>query len=242
MGATATNGTIFWTSNGSGTFDDATIVSPTYTPSLTDAGSNVVLTMTVSSTVACTPPIAPSVNYIVSVKPVPSEILNAGIDDTLSVGSSVELTPSGSAVVTWEWSPVDGLDNPFVMNPNASPTATTDYELTATDMNGCINRDTVTIVVENDFNLEISNLLTPNGDGKNDTWGIGNLEFYSNTKVIIVNRDGQIIYEDDNYANTWDGTYEGKLLPDATYYYIITSPNSNKVYKGSITILSGSSK
>ncbi|MDB0011484.1 gliding motility-associated C-terminal domain-containing protein, partial [Crocinitomicaceae bacterium] len=241
-GASATNGSILWTSNGVGTFDDATIVSPTYTPGLTDAGSNVVLTMTVSSTVACVPSIAPSVNYIVSVKPLPTEALSAGLDDTLSVGSSIELNPSGSGIVTWDWLPVTGLDNPFTMNPVASPTTTTDYEVTATDLNGCVNVDTVTIVVENDFNLEISNLLTPNGDGKNDTWGIGNLEFYPNTKVTIVNRNGQILYEDDNYANTWDGTYEGKLLPDATYYYIITSYSSSKVYKGSITILSGSSK
>ena len=198
--------------------------------------------MTVSSTVACVPPIAPSINFIVSVKPLPIQALDAGKDDTLSVGSSVELSPSGSGIVSWEWSPIDGLDNPFIMNPVASPTSTVDYQLRATDLNGCVNVDTVNIEVESDFDLVISNLLTPNGDGKNDTWGIGNLEFYSNTKVIIVNREGQIIYEDDNYTNTWDGTYEGKLLPDATYYYIIISPGSSKVYKGSITILSGSSK
>ena len=198
--------------------------------------------MTVTSTVACVPAIAPSVNYVISVKPLPIQALNAGLDDTLSIGSSIELNPTGSGIVSWEWSPIDGLDNPFIMNPIANPTATTDYQLRATDLNGCVNVDSVNIEVENDFDLAISNLLTPNGDGKNDTWGIGNLEFYSNTKVIIVNRDGQIIYEDDNYANTWDGTYEGKLLPDATYYYIITSPDSGKVYKGSITILSGSSK
>ena len=135
-----------------------------------------------------------------------------------------------------------GLDNPFIMNPIASPDVTTTYELTGTDINGCRSTDSVSIVVENDFTLEISNLMTPNGDGKNDTWGIGNLEFYPNTKVIIVNRDGQILFEDDNYLNTWDGTYDGKLLPDATYYYIITSATSSKVYKGSITLLSGSSK
>ena len=91
-------------------------------------------------------------------------------------------------------------------------------------------------------NLVISNALTPNGDGKNDTWNIQNIENYPNTEVIVVNREGQIVFEDPNYLNTWDGKYNGKNLPDATYYYIVKFATSEQVYKGAVTILQGTSK
>ncbi|MGC6434211.1 MAG: gliding motility-associated C-terminal domain-containing protein, partial [Crocinitomicaceae bacterium] len=242
IGASATNGSVLWTTSGTGTFDDATIVNPTYTPSLTDAGSNVVLTMTVSSTVACVPPITPSVNYIVSVKPLPTQKLEAGIDDTLSLGSSISLSASGSGIVSWDWSPSTSLDNPYIMSPNATPDSTTTYYVVGTDVNGCRDSDSVTVYVEADFSLVVSNMMTPNGDGKNDTWMVGTIDKYPNTSVIIVNRKGQVLYENNNYDNTWDGTYNGQQLPDGTYYYIITSSSSSKVYKGSITIFSGNSK
>ena len=95
------------------------------------------------------------------------------------------------------------------------------------------------IVVNHDFDLIITNLLTPNGDGKNDTWKIENIENYPNTEVIVVNREGQFVFEDTNYSNNWDGKYEGKYLPDATYYYIVKFAGSDKVYKGAVTILRG---
>ena len=85
-------------------------------------------------------------------------------------------------------------------------------------------------------------MMTPNGDGKNDTWGIGNIQNYPNTEVIVVNREGQIVFEDSNYLNTWDGKYNGKNLPDATYYYIVKFAASDKIYKGAITLLQGSTK
>jgi gliding motility-associated-like protein len=188
------------------------------------------------------PPIEPSVNYIVSVKPLPTQSLDAGLDDTLSLGSSISLSATGSGIVSWDWSPTTTLDNAYIMNPNATPDSTTTYYVIGTDVNGCRASDSVTVYVDADFSLVVSNMMTPNGDGKNDTWMIGTIDKYPNTSVIIVNRDGQVLYENNNYDNTWDGTYNGQQLPDGTYYYIITSSISSKVYKGSITIFSGNSK
>jgi gliding motility-associated-like protein len=54
-GATASNGTINWTGNGSGMLSDPTTVSPTYFPSSSEIGNIVTLTMTVSSTNTCIP-------------------------------------------------------------------------------------------------------------------------------------------------------------------------------------------
>jgi hypothetical protein len=52
-GATAENGTILWTHDGTGTLTDETTPTPTYQASSTDGGNEVVLTMTVTSDNVC---------------------------------------------------------------------------------------------------------------------------------------------------------------------------------------------
>ena len=71
--------------------------------------------------------------------------------------------------------------------------------------------------------------ISPNGDGKNDTFIIpGILNSQPNT-LTIFNRWGNIVYEKDNYQNDWRGQTDRAfdllasdgLLPDGTYYYVI---------------------
>ncbi len=50
-------------------------------------------------------------------------------------------------VVTYSWSPTNGLNNPNIANPIANPSDTTTYIVTATSENGCIARDTITVFV-----------------------------------------------------------------------------------------------
>ncbi|MCK6650509.1 MAG: gliding motility-associated C-terminal domain-containing protein, partial [Bacteroidia bacterium] len=89
-----------------------------------------------------------------------------------------------------------------------------------------------------DYNVTVANMMTPNGDGYNDRWIIQNLENYPNTQVMVVNREGQLMFESSDYDNNWDGTNTfGKPLNDGTYYYVIKFDGSDKIYKGSITIL-----
>ena len=230
----AANGTISWSHNGQGSILNGSTINPTYASSLLDAGKTVVLTMKVE---ACTTPITAQATYNVVVYQLPVAPVSAGVDDTISLGSSIELKAQGSSILTWNWSPSTTLDNQYISSPVASPLETTKYAVKAVHLNGCISRDTVTIVVLKDYNLIISNLMTPNGDGKNDTWGIGNIENYPGTEVIIVNRNGEIVFEDANYSNNWDGKFNGKDLPDATYYYIVKFATSDKVYKGAVTLL-----
>ncbi len=39
------------------------------------------------------------------------------------------------------------------------------------------------------------------------------------------------------YQNDWEGVSGTDQLPDGTYYYVIKFTNSDKVYKGSLTVL-----
>ncbi len=163
-----------------------------------------------------------------------SLVVNAGNDITVNYGTAVTLHGEGGII--YSWSPITGLDNPNVSNPVLTPLVTTTYVLTAIDANGCAGSDSLTVTVLSDHNLIISNIMTPNSDGKNDTWIIINIDDYPNTEIIIVNNQGQQVYKSSSYDNSWDGTYNGKPLPDATYYYFLKFASDKKVYTGAITI------
>ena len=90
--------------------------------------------------------------------------------------------------------------------------------------------------------LTANNVLTPNGDGKNDFLVIKNIEFYPTNEVKVFDRAGRLIYSASNYKNNWDGTYNGSFLTEDTYYYSVELGNEQKPFKSFITIIRGSSK
>lgn len=62
--------------------------------------------------------------------------------------------------------------------------------------------------------------FSPNGDGVNDTFVIEGAADQSNNKLSIFNRYGNQVYFKEGYKNDWNGTWEGRNLPDGTYYYL----------------------
>src|SRR3989344_1608297 len=237
MSAQASNGSINWTHDGNGILLDSNTLFPTYSASVADAGDTVMLQLIVSSSYACPTPQADTAWYSVIVNAIGNTFVEAGNNETIGIGNSVDLSATGPAIIDWNWFPSTGLSDPTIPDPTADPVVTTTYILTGTDVNGCMAIDSLTVMVESDMNLLIANTVTPNGDQKNDTWIVDNVEFYPNTEVTIINREGKIVYESDSYDNSWGGTYEGKLLPDATYYYMLKFADSDKVYKGAVTVL-----
>lgn len=95
----------------------------------------------------------------------------------------------------------------------------------------------IEIPVENSIIPLPTNLITPNGDGINDTWIVRNINDFSRNTVRIFSRSGQEVYRKDNYNNDWDGRTNGYLLPKGTYYYIIETGSNIPPFKGYITIL-----
>lgn len=84
--------------------------------------------------------------------------------------------------------------------------------------------------------LQISNVVTPNDDGKNDTWKVSDLNQLNGCMVQIFNRWGELIYETTNYQNDWNGTKEGEILPDGAYYYTV-SCDEDREYQGTINLM-----
>jgi gliding motility-associated-like protein len=170
--------------------------------------------------------------------------------DTISKGQSIDLNASATGYQLNESSFVwDPSGSDFLEGSNVGTTVTTSqvlaadqiYTVEVTDGFGCTETATVTVIVLDDFNLRPYNLITPNGDGMNDTWAIENIWAYPEAEVVIFNRYGMIVYEGNNYFNNpWDGTNQdnGKMLPDGPYYYVITHPDHpDTVYKGAINLI-----
>ncbi|MDF2438074.1 MAG: Ig-like protein [Bacteroidota bacterium] len=185
-----------------------------------------------------------SANNMEMINVLPSPVVFAGNDTSVSLGSAVGLNALGAGVVSWSWTPSTSLNSASIPNPEASPTETTTYQLVGTDVNGCTDKDSITVTVIIDYNIVISNLMTPNGDGYNDMFIVQNVENYPNTKVTVVSRTGQVVFKSDNYDNTWDAKLNGSgsTIADGTYYYFITMEGSDKVYKGAITVLKEGTK
>ena len=110
------------------------------------------------------------------------------------------------------------------------------YMLTITDSNMCNFIYSIDLP-ELEYCITVFNTFTPNGDGSNDTWKIDNIDKFNFSQVWIYNRVGNQVFYTENYTNNWDGTFNGKELPEATYYYIIDLGNGQEAIKGHVTII-----
>lgn len=156
-------------------------------------------------------------------------------DTSVSKGYSAQLTASGGE--TYFWSPIDGLSNSDVANPEATPDTTTTYTVYIEDAHGCRVARTVTIAVTDDHIIIPNNVITPDGNGVNDQWVVWNILNYPDNHVYIYNRWGQEVYQARGYQNDWEGLSGTDLLPDGTYYYVITFDHYAEKYSGALTLL-----
>jgi gliding motility-associated-like protein len=84
--------------------------------------------------------------------------------------------------------------------------------------------------------LFVPNALTPSGSEENSLWQIKGLEQYPKASVQVFNRWGNLIYQSKGMYTPWDGTYQGKLVPTGTYYYVIEGIN-DKPISGDVTVV-----
>ena len=73
--------------------------------------------------------------------------------------------------------------------------------------------------------------FSPNGDGTNDYWQIVGIDNYPNNTITIFNRLGIKVFSSTNYKNDWNGFFNGKVVPDGTYFYELNL-GGNNIKKG----------
>lgn len=178
---------------------------------------------------------------MVTITIIPTPLINAGMDTTMKEGETATLHGSGGFF--YDWTPNGTLTYPQTAYPNAEPTETTEYILLGSDAShSCYATDTVTVNIIKSDEPIFYNTFTPNQDGNNDNWYIGNIEKYPDNKVEIYNRYGKLVFRTTGYQNAWNGnTWYGKSfgenLPAATYFYIIDLGVDGKKYHGTVTII-----
>jgi gliding motility-associated-like protein len=136
----------------------------------------------------------------------------AGMDLTIGEGGNTQLQATGGT--TYIWSPTSGLSGSNIPDPFAQPSETTTYTV-STPINGCVYTDSVIVEVKRLINAP--NMISPNGDGKNDTWDIRGIQAYPQCQVSIYDRWGQRVFFSTGYKEV----FTGGGLPTATYYWVI---------------------
>lgn len=188
---------------------------------------------------------ADTATIYIHVYPIPT--VNAGPDQTIAIGSAVQLHATGSPDISWwKWSPPYQLSCVDCPDPFASPKQTTQYLLEVMNDGGCKNRDIVVIYVTcPQGTLFIPNTFSPNGDGMNDRFYPRGKEIATIRSFVIYDRWGEIVFQKNNFAANdatagWDGRYKGKLLsPDVYVYTCEIQCLNNEIlrYKGDVTLL-----
>lgn len=228
---------VVWSSTGTGTFvPSANDLRATYVPSSADIVSgNFRIQLTTTDNGKC---LAVSDAMTVSIAPVPS--VNAGKDQYVFTKIPYTLSPSVSSdVLSYKWSPALYLNDSTLKNPVFRGEEDQVLTLQVTNADRCLSTDQIKLVVLKP--IRIPNVFSPNGDGIHDEWVIAELYKYPAADVSVFDRYGKLVFQaKDGYVKSWDGTYEGKPLPVATYYYIIEPKFEEYVQKrfsGPVTIL-----
>ena len=92
-------------------------------------------------------------------------------------------------------------------------------------------------ILEAEFDCpEVPTAFSPNGDGINDYWVIGAMEEYIDAEIQVYNRWGDLVFYSERNSEYWDGTYKGKKMPAADYFYIIKDVNKADLSHGRVTL------
>jgi gliding motility-associated-like protein len=168
--------------------------------------------------------------------------INVPFENEILADESLIVTVTTSAIApTFEWY----LDEALIIGATDATFEATEfgnYRVVITETIGCTASVEYLFVIEETLDLfpevaNIPNLISPNGDGINDTW-ILPAKYVSgtNTEVLIMTNRGQIVLKTTNYLNNWPENDLGSSSINQVYYYVITTTN-NETKKGSITVI-----
>ena len=134
-------------------------------------------------------------------------------------GDLVELNAVGNSPGTYVWSPPEFLSCVNCPNPIANPDLDYTYTVTFTDLNGCVADAMVSISY--DAVIYVPNSFIPDGNGRNDLFGVygGNIK---SMEMLIFNRWGELIETLHSITDRWDGTYENLPCQDGVYTWKLT--------------------
>jgi gliding motility-associated-like protein len=164
----------------------------------------------------------------------------------ISPGESTVLSATGGVSYYWFADAPSYYSNQQSSTTQALPSVDTiTYFIQVEDLNGCEDTASVQVfVVEQDSAViyagtygNIQNVITPNGDGRNDVLDLSGITAGDDCEFTVFTRWGTPVYNQEVYNNAWGGTTDGgSALEDGTYYFVLTHNNEIRV-KSAVTIL-----
>jgi len=152
---------------------------------------------------------------------------------------SAQLSVSGG--IHYVWTPAASLNNDTISDPIATPTITTTYYVTGTDIYGCSSTDSIVVYVSDPCQaIMVPSGFSPNGDGKNDYLHVLNVGVATLQEFRVYNRWGEMVYQTSDINDRgWDGTLNGKPQPVGTYVYYVEATCEGKSIslKGNVILL-----
>ncbi|MEM6321812.1 MAG: LamG-like jellyroll fold domain-containing protein [Bacteroidota bacterium] len=164
----------------------------------------------------------------------------------LFLGDAVDISVGQTCANSFSWTPSDGVDNPAEAEVSIAPTnaGTFTYQLQLSD-EFCTAEDTIRITVIDPEALpciaQLPKAFTPNGDGRNDEYGISNSTVLEDKLIEfeIFDRWGGQIFRTNSPFEKWDGTFNGQELNPGVLLYRVRylCGEEEKTDMGSLTLL-----
>lgn len=169
------------------------------------------------------------VYYKIKVAKNPS--LSLGADQCFEEKDSIVLQATeGYESYNWMNSPVASGSSFTVRKPGT-------YYVRVSNICGS-KTDSITVYKECDFPIYVPSAFSPNGDGKNDVFGVPDMNKNNFVSLKIFNRWGQLIFNSKDAGKGWDGTVNH--TPQATgifVYYVEMKGLSGKKLSQKGTLL-----
>jgi gliding motility-associated-like protein len=185
---------------------------------------------------------------IVEVTPIPTANFTVSKNPATWFETTLQTSDiSEGNIVDWNWTSPGAT---AISNGSASSIITYPegqegiYPITliVTTGEGCSDSITLEIQIVPDILLYVPNTFTPDNDEHNQNWfiSVDGVDF-ENFYLVLYNRWGEIVWESRDPKTSWDGTYNGRIVPNGTYIWKITykekDNDGKKFHTGSINVL-----
>ncbi len=179
----------------------------------------------------------------VLVSPLYGSSVGASVDQAIvTSGTTVHLTATPTTGVSYSWQPAAAVSDPAIADPTAFITQTTAFVLTITD-GICTRNDTVIVTVYElncaEPDVFIPDAFTPNNDQNNDTLFVRGRHITS-LDLKVFDRWGELVFETNDQAEGWDGTFKGRPVDPAVYVYwldVKCLEGQSFFKKGNVTVI-----
>ncbi|NRB48513.1 MAG: gliding motility-associated C-terminal domain-containing protein [Saprospiraceae bacterium] len=172
-----------------------------------------------------------------------------GTDNMINIGDSVVLEALVNVAqdqiqsITWNPALPGSEDNLSVL---VKPEFSSTYEVTVTDLNGCVSTASIDILVNRNINVFMANVFRPGSASVNNIFMVqGGAQINTVLKFLIFDRWGNKVFENVNFppndpTEGWDGTYRNQLLNAGVYVYWLDVELTNgevMTLKGDIALI-----